>query len=71
MGHEPRSSGIWRSSEGSKAWLSMLVDAMERAARPEMRAVPCDGLVLAALRAQLSRPAASYAHHGSHFSLRN
>jgi hypothetical protein len=56
---------------GSRAWLSMLVDAMESASRPEMRAVPCDGLVLAAVSAQLSRPAASYAHHGSRFSLRN
>jgi hypothetical protein len=71
MGHEPQSSRIWRSGDGSKAWLSMLVDAMESVARPEMRSLPCDGLVLTAVRAQLSRPAASYAHHGSHFSLRN
>jgi hypothetical protein len=56
---------------GGEAWLSMLVDAMEKASRPELRSVPCDGLVLAAVRAQLSRPAAPYAHHGSHFSLRN
>jgi hypothetical protein len=73
MGHQPQASesGIWRSGDGSRAWLSMLVDAMENAARPEIRAVPCDGVVLAALRAQLSRPSLPYSHHGSRFSLRN
>jgi hypothetical protein len=49
----------------------MLIDAMEEASRPEVRSVPCDHLVLAAVRAQLSRPASPYTHHGSHFSLRN
>ncbi len=61
----------WRSVNGQNAWLSMLVDAMEKIARPECRAVPCDRLVLAAVRAQLARPASSYAQYGSHFSLRN
>jgi hypothetical protein len=49
----------------------MLVKAMEEVSRPEVRAVPCDRLVLAALRAQLARPASPYAHGGSQFSLRN
>jgi hypothetical protein len=61
----------WRSANGQNAWLSMLVDAMEKVARPECRAVPCDRLVLAAVRAQLARPASSYAQYGSHFSLQN
>jgi hypothetical protein len=49
----------------------MLIDAMEEVSRPESRKVRCDSTVLAAFRAQLSRPAAPYAHHGSRFSLRN
>jgi len=44
---------------------------MESAARPELRNLPCDGKILASVHAQLSRPAAPYAHLGSHFSLRN
>jgi len=62
----------WRSADGEKLWLSMLIDAMEVVSRPEFRSVPCDRSVLAAVSAQLSRPASPpYAHHGSHFSLRN
>jgi hypothetical protein len=34
----------------------MLVDAMEEAARPEVRAVPCDRLALKKFREQLARP---------------
>jgi hypothetical protein len=48
----------------------MLVDAMEKFSRPELRAVPCDILTLAAVRAQLARPAATYLPR-SHFGLRN
>jgi len=32
---------------------------MDKFARPEWRAAPCDRLVLAALRAQLARPASA------------
>ena len=73
MGQQPQpsESGIWRSGAGSKAWLSMLVDAMESASSPDLRGVPCDGLVLAGFRAQLARPAASCTHYGSRFSLRH
>ena len=49
----------------------MLVDAMEEVSRPESRAHPCDPFVLAAVRAQLARPASGFAHYGSVFSLRN
>ena len=66
-----RSGKSWRSGNGQTLWLSMLVKAMEEVSRPEVRAVPCDRLVLAALRAQLARPASPYAHCGSQFSLRN
>jgi len=61
----------WRSGTGEKLWLSMLVDTMEKIARPELRAVACDQLVLAKVRAQLARPASPCLHGGSRFSLRN
>jgi hypothetical protein len=49
----------------------MLIDAMEEVSRPELRAVPCDRAVLAAVRAQLARPASPYPYCGSQFSPRN
>jgi len=49
----------------------MLIDTMEQVSRSELRSQPCDRLVVAAVRAQLSRPAAPYAHQGSGFSLRH
>jgi hypothetical protein len=61
----------WRSGNGEKLWLSMLIAAMEEASRPEFRALPCDRSVLAAVGAQLARPASPYPHSASHFSLRN
>jgi hypothetical protein len=61
----------WRSGSSEKLWLSMLIDTMEAVARPELRAVPCDPSVLAAVRAQLARPASPYPYCGSQFSLRN
>ena len=42
-----------RSGSEQRAWLSLLIGAFEEVSRPEVRAVPCDGHVLAALRAQL------------------
>jgi hypothetical protein len=65
-----RQSKAWRSGSGQNLWLSMLVDAMEKFSRPELRAVPCDQLVLAAARAHLARPACTYLPR-SPFSLRN
>jgi hypothetical protein len=61
----------WRSGKGQTLWLSMLVEAMERFSAPEWRNVPCDAVELAALRAQLARPAAPYPMFASRFSLRN
>jgi hypothetical protein len=63
--------GTWRTGRDQRAWLSMLVDTMEQVSRPESRAVPCDINVLAALRAQLARPATSGAAYASSYSLRN
>jgi hypothetical protein len=39
------------------SWLSALVDRFEQTSRTDIRAVPCDEPVLAALRIQLARPA--------------
>jgi hypothetical protein len=49
----------------------MLIDTMEEISRPESGAVPCDPSVVAAVRAQLARPASPYPYCGSYFSLRN
>jgi hypothetical protein len=63
--------GTWRTGRDQRAWLSMLVDTMEQVSRPESRAVPCDINVLAALRAQLARPATARTPYASSYSLRN
>lgn len=47
-----------RSTGGEKAWLSMLIDTMEQVSRSELRSQACDRSVVAAMRAQLSRPVA-------------
>ncbi len=54
-----------------RRWLSMLIDAMEQAARPEIRDIPCDAAVISAVSAHLAQPASGLAHHGSAYSLRN
>jgi len=49
----------------------MLVDAMEQASRPEIRALACEEAILSRVRAQLSRPASPYPFGVSPFGLRN
>jgi hypothetical protein len=61
----------WRSASGQRLWLSMLIDTMEEISRPELRAVACDDQLLAALRAQLARPALARTPYTSAYSLRN
>jgi hypothetical protein len=61
----------WRSANGQRLWLSMLIDTMEAISRPELRAVPCDNQVLAAVRAQLARPALARTPYASAYGLRN
>jgi hypothetical protein len=61
----------WRSGDGERLWLLTLVDTMEMISRRDVRVAPCDGRVLAALRAQLARPASPCAMGTSRFSLRN
>ena len=61
----------WRSASSQRLWLSLLIDTAEEISRPERRAVPCDGQVIAALRAQLARPASYPIPYASPYSLRN
>jgi len=61
----------WRSAGGEKLWLSVLIDTMAQVSRSELRSQPCDRLVVDAVYAQLSRPAAPCVHQGSGFSLRH
>jgi hypothetical protein len=61
----------WRSGSEQRAWLSMLIDTFEEVSRPEMHSVPCDSQVLAALRAQLARPASVYGPYTSPYGLRH
>jgi hypothetical protein len=60
-----------RLENGERPWLSMLVDAMQTAARPELRAIPCDRSVLAEVSVQLGLPQAVYPQSASSFSFRN
>jgi hypothetical protein len=52
----------WRSERSERLWLSLLVEAMEEAARPEVRSQPCESAVLQALRAQLAQPVTRYGY---------
>ena len=66
----------WRSASGQRLWLLRLIDTMEQISRPERRAIPCDPQLLAAVRAQLARPALTHpalarAAYASPYSLRN
>jgi hypothetical protein len=61
----------WRSDDGQRAWLSMLVAAMEEISRPGRRGLPCHPSVRVALEAQLARPASPGKYGASRFSLRN
>jgi hypothetical protein len=61
----------WRSGSEQRAWLSALIATFEEISRPEVRAVPYDSHVLAALRAQLMRPASAFLPYASAYSLRN
>lgn len=60
-----------RAGQLDRRWLAGLIDAMEQTARPETRSAPCDAKLILAAKAHLARPAASFAHCGSAYSLRN
>ena len=61
----------WHHQNGERQWLSLLVDAMEEASRPEIRALPCEAAILQALRAQLAQPVTAHTYARTAFSLRN
>jgi hypothetical protein len=61
----------WRTAEGERLWLSMLVGAMEEASRPDRNEFACEWHELARLHLQLACPASPQASGGSAFSLRN
>ncbi len=46
----------WQGREGDRLWLSLLVEAMEEAARPQVREQPVEAAILAGLLAQLAQP---------------
>ena len=75
LGAQDRAMGervpSWRTAEGSRRWLTALVDAMEQAARPEIREIPCDAWLLDEFRTQLSHPASLRLYCGTPFSFRN
>jgi hypothetical protein len=61
----------WRSGDGERLWLSMLVATMEQLSRADLPDSSGNRAVRVAVQAQLARPAWSDAHGGSRFSLRN
>jgi hypothetical protein len=61
----------WQSGGGDRQWLSLLIDAMEEAARPEVRSQPVEAAILTALRAQLAQPVTRYPYALTPYNLRN
>jgi hypothetical protein len=61
----------WRTEEGERLWLSMLVGAMEQASRQDRSEFVCEWPELARLHSQLACPVSPQAFGGSAFSLRN
>jgi hypothetical protein len=61
----------WRTGNGQTAWLTRLIEAMEKFSRPEWRALPPDRRELATVRARLAQPAMAHPAAASRFGLRN
>ena len=61
----------WRSTHGQDSWLSTLIDTMEEVSCSENRAMHCDISLLAAVKAQLMRPASPRGCRASDFGVRN
>ena len=55
----------------SRLWLSMLIEAMEEAARTDLPELACERPVPAGLRLQLAQPGWTFPIEASRFSLRN
>jgi hypothetical protein len=66
----------WRSGNGEMAWLSALVETMEKVSRSELRATRCAPSLLAAVEAHLAGTTLAgttmpQGLYGSNFSFRN
>ena len=61
----------WQGGGGDRLWLSLLIDAMEDAARPDVRSQPVEAAILTALRVQLAQPVTRYPYAVTPYSLRN
>ncbi len=61
----------WRSEQGSRLWLAMLVDAMEDRCGPQCSLAPDASPALEELRVQLSLPASPHDYPTSIFSFNN
>ncbi|KWV61176.1 hypothetical protein AS156_25465 [Bradyrhizobium macuxiense] len=71
QGFQTSRFSVTRAQSSDRRWLTKLVDAMERAGSPDIRAVPCDAKLISAVSAHLARPASAFAQYGSAYSLRN
>jgi hypothetical protein len=61
----------WQDGSSDRHWLSLLIDAIEETARPEVRSQPLEAEILMALRAQLAQPVARFPYAVTPYSLRN
>lgn len=61
----------WQCGGGDRQWLSLLIEAMEEAVRPEVCSQPVEAEILMALRAQLARPVTRLPYAVTPYSLRN
>jgi hypothetical protein len=61
----------WRSGAGERAWLSLLVETLERLSDLRERRIACDPEVVLAAEAHLRHAAYPAPLPPSHFSLRN
>jgi hypothetical protein len=61
----------WRTADGERLWLSMLVGALEQASQADGSAVVCEHFELARLRSQLNCPASPHPLAGSAYGLRH
>ncbi|MEH6950392.1 hypothetical protein V4R08_03435 [Nitrobacter sp. NHB1] len=58
----------WCYENDETAWLSMLVEALEKLSDPEARAAPCDPADLTAAKTHLAHPRCPLGLYGSHLS---
>lgn len=58
----------WCDENDETAWLSMLVETLEKLSDPEARAAPCDPGDLTAAKAHLAHPRCPHGVYGPHLS---